>query len=123
MTVAGGLGLVHAGLAEVTATDPRSWPTAALADALRGMEAAAAALDATRALVLGAFAQAAKDAGVAHVIWSTLEDTRFRVPLDDARMPTLQGRYKVQHLDTKGEANQHFGELGVPTTLLHTSFF
>ena len=53
--VAGGLGLVHAGLAEVTATDSRSWPTAALADALRGMEAAAAALDATRALVLGAF--------------------------------------------------------------------
>ena len=55
VTVAGGLGLVHAGLAEVTATDPRSWPTAAAADAPRGMEAAAAALDATRALVLSAF--------------------------------------------------------------------
>ena len=53
--VAVGPGLVHAGVAEVTATDPRSLPTAALADGLRGMEAAAAAPDATRALVLGAF--------------------------------------------------------------------
>src|SRR6476620_12653826 len=33
-------------------------------------------------------AQAAKTAGVQHVIWSTLEATRLRVPLDDARMPT-----------------------------------
>ena len=70
-----------------------------------------------------ALAQAAKDAGVAHVIWSTLEDTRLRVSLDDSRMPTLQGSYKVPHFDTKGAANQHFGELGVPTTFLHTSFF
>jgi uncharacterized protein YbjT (DUF2867 family) len=35
-------------------------------------------------------AQAAKHAGVAHVIWSTLEDTRTFVPLSDNRMPTLQ---------------------------------
>src|SRR4051794_21351822 len=40
-------------------------------------------------------AQAAKTAGVQHVIWSTLEDTRRQVPLDDARMPTLMGHYKV----------------------------
>jgi uncharacterized protein YbjT (DUF2867 family) len=70
-----------------------------------------------------ALAQAAQDAGVAHVIWSTLEDTRLRIPLDEARMPTLQGRYKVPHLDAKGEADQHFEELGVPTTFLHTSFY
>jgi uncharacterized protein YbjT (DUF2867 family) len=70
-----------------------------------------------------AMAQAAKDAGVKHVIWSTLEDTRRWVPLTDTRMPTLQDKYKVPHFDGKGEANQVFRELGVPTTLLNTSFY
>jgi uncharacterized protein YbjT (DUF2867 family) len=68
-------------------------------------------------------AQAAKDAAVDHVIWSTLEDTRTVVPLSDERMPTLMGKYKVPHLDTKGEANAFFTELGVPTTFLVTSFY
>jgi len=70
-----------------------------------------------------AIAQAAKDAGVRHVIWSTLEDTRRWVPLSDNRMPTLQGKYKVPHFDAKGESNKFFTELGVPTTLLNTSFY
>jgi hypothetical protein len=47
-------------------------------------------------------ADAAKDAGVEHVIWSTLEDTRKWVPLSDDRMPTLMGKYKVPHFDTRG---------------------
>jgi uncharacterized protein YbjT (DUF2867 family) len=68
-------------------------------------------------------AQAAKDAGVPHVIWSTLEDTRRWVPLDDDRMPTLQDRYKVPHFDGKGEANEQFRQRGVPTTFLLTSFY
>jgi uncharacterized protein YbjT (DUF2867 family) len=69
-------------------------------------------------------ANAAKAAGVQHVIWSTLEDTRKWVPLDDDRMPTLQGKYKVPHFDAKGEANAIFtDEVGVPTTLLNTSFY
>ena len=51
-------------------------------------------------------AEAAKAAGVQHAIWSTLEDTRQWVPLDDDRMPTLQGKYKVPHFDAKGEADQ-----------------
>ena len=68
-------------------------------------------------------AQAAKDAGVHHVIWSTLEDTRNFVPLTDNRMPTLMGKYKVPHFDAKGEANAIFTELGVPTTFLLTSFY
>jgi uncharacterized protein YbjT (DUF2867 family) len=68
-------------------------------------------------------AQAAKDTGVKHVVWSTLEDTRKFVPLDDPRMPTLQGQYKVPHLDAKGEANAAFTGLGVPTTLFYTSFY
>ena len=68
-------------------------------------------------------AQAAKDAGVRHVIWSTLEDTRKSIPLSDDRMPTLMGKYKVPHFDAKGEANAIFTELGVPTTFLLTSFY
>ena len=68
-------------------------------------------------------AMAAKQAGVRHAIWSTLEDTRKWVPLADSRMPTLMGKYKVPHFDAKGEADQEFVKLGVPTTFLLTSFY
>lgn len=68
-------------------------------------------------------AQAAKRAGVQHVIWSTLEDTRKWVPLSDDRMPTLLGKYKVPHFDAKGEANAFFTDAGLPVTLYHTSFY
>jgi uncharacterized protein YbjT (DUF2867 family) len=68
-------------------------------------------------------ATAAKAAGVEHAIWSTLEDTRLKVPLQDDRMPTLHGKYKVPHFDGKGEANRAFTDIGVPTTLFHTSFY
>jgi uncharacterized protein YbjT (DUF2867 family) len=70
-----------------------------------------------------AMAEAAKHAGVQHVIWSTLEDTRRWVPLSDNRMPTLMGKYKVPHFDAKGEADHVFPRLGVPTTFLLTSFY
>ena len=40
-------------------------------------------------------ARAAKTAGIRHMIWSTLEDTRTFIPLSDDRMPTLMGKYKV----------------------------
>lgn len=68
-------------------------------------------------------AGAAKAAGLEHVIWSTLEDTRRWVPLSDDRMPTLMGKYKVPHFDAKGEADGLFTELGVPTTFLLASFY
>jgi uncharacterized protein YbjT (DUF2867 family) len=68
-------------------------------------------------------ARAAKEAALEHVIWSTLEDTRQWVPLSDNRMPTLMGKYKVPHLDAKGEANHIFTEMGVPATFLLTSFY
>jgi uncharacterized protein YbjT (DUF2867 family) len=71
----------------------------------------------------GSMAEAAKHAGVAHVIWSTFEDTRRFVPLDDDRMPTLMGKYKVPHFDAKGEADAFFTQAGVPTTFLLTSFY
>ncbi len=70
-----------------------------------------------------AMARAAKTAGVGHVIWSTLEDTRRWVPLTDSRMPTLMGEYKVPHFDAKGEANRYFTETGLHVTLLLTSFY
>lgn len=67
-------------------------------------------------------AEAAATAGVKHVIWSSLDDTREFVPLSDDRMPTLQGKYKVPHFDAKGEANQYFLDR-VPTTILNTVFY
>lgn len=68
-------------------------------------------------------ATASRKAGVSHVIWSTLEDTRRWVPLDDDRMPTLMERFKVPHFDAKGEADAFFVEAGVPLTLLVTTFY
>lgn len=70
-----------------------------------------------------AMARAAKAAGLRHVIWSTLEDTRKFVPLSDNRMPTLMGKYKVPHFDAKGEADEVFRSLGLPITFLLTSFY
>ena len=52
----------------------------------------------------GNMARAAKAAGIQHAIWSTFEDTRNWVPLDDDRMPTLQDQYKVAHFDAKAVA-------------------
>jgi uncharacterized protein YbjT (DUF2867 family) len=67
-------------------------------------------------------ARAAKTAGLTHVIWSTLDDTRAHIPLDDDRMPNL-GDYKVPHFDAKAEADQYFVDAEVPTTFLRTTFY
>ena len=66
-------------------------------------------------------AEAAKAAGVKHVVWSTLEDTRQFMTADDKRMPMLQEKYRVPHFDAKAEANAYFS--GVPATMLNTSFY
>lgn len=68
-------------------------------------------------------ALAAKAAGVAHVVWSTLEDVRTFVPLSNPSIPTLNGKYKVPHFDGKGEADAFFREAGVPTTFYYASFY
>ncbi len=68
-------------------------------------------------------AEAAKEAGLKHVIWSSLEDTRKWIPLDDDSMPTLQGAYKVPHFDAKGESDKYFLDLEVPTTYMYASFY
>ena len=68
-------------------------------------------------------ARAAKTNGLQHVIWSTLEDTRLKVPLGDDRMPTLMGKYKVPHLDAKGEADHLFTDPRSARDFPVTSFF
>lgn len=71
----------------------------------------------------GTMAQAAKNAGATHVIWSTLEDTRKFISLKDERIPTIMGKYKVPHYDGKGASNDAFRQIGLPTTYLLTSFY
>ncbi|MCC6294552.1 MAG: NmrA/HSCARG family protein [Bryobacterales bacterium] len=68
-----------------------------------------------------AIAAASRAVGARHVIWSTLDDSRQYIPLDDTRMPTLMGRYKVPHFDAKAEADAYFA--GLPVTYLLTSFY
>lgn len=69
------------------------------------------------------FITAAKSCDLKHIIWSTLEDTRDWMSLDDDRMPTLQGKYKVPHFDGKGAADKLFKESGLPVTCMRTSFY
>jgi len=66
-------------------------------------------------------ADAARAAGVKHVIWSTLEDTRKLMKADDTRMPILQQKYRVPHFDAKAEADTYFS--GLPVTYLVVSFY
>jgi len=70
-----------------------------------------------------ALARATRKAGLQHVVWSTLEDTRKRFPLDDPRLPTLQSKYKVPHFDAKGEADRIFAAEGAPTAYLLAAFY
>lgn len=71
----------------------------------------------------GAMARATKSAGVKHVVWSTLEDTRKHVTLSDTRLPTLMGKYKVPHFDAKGEADAVFAKEAAPTSYLLAAFY
>jgi uncharacterized protein YbjT (DUF2867 family) len=66
-------------------------------------------------------AAAARTAGLKHVIWSTLEDTRKLMAPTDTRMPMLQEKYRVPHFDAKAEADAYFA--GLPVTYLVTSFY
>jgi uncharacterized protein YbjT (DUF2867 family) len=70
-----------------------------------------------------AMARATRKAGVQHVVWSTLEDTRRWVPLSDPRLPTLHDKYKVPHFDSKGQVDRVFAEEAAPTTCLLAAFY
>ncbi len=70
-----------------------------------------------------AMARATKASGIAHAVWSTLEDTRLAFPLNDPRLKTLQGKYKVPHFDAKGEADAIFAAEGAPTSYMMVAFY
>ena len=69
----------------------------------------------------GNMARAAKAAGVQHVIWSTLEDTRKWVPLSDDRMPTLRRQVQGAALRRQGRGGRRLrARRACPTTFLLT---
>jgi uncharacterized protein YbjT (DUF2867 family) len=68
-------------------------------------------------------ARAAKAAGLRHVVWSTLEDTRPHFTHLGSTSPNIEGDYKVPHFDAKADANALFTAQGVPTTFLETAFY
>jgi len=67
---------------------------------------------------------AAQAAGLRHVLWSTLEDTREVIAPGDHRMPVIGDGYRVPHFDVKGGvADALFAKSGLPTTYLLMSFY
>jgi uncharacterized protein YbjT (DUF2867 family) len=70
-----------------------------------------------------AMARATKAAGVQHAIWSTLENVMEKVPLNDDRLPTLYGRFKCPHFDSKAVIDPVFRNEGAPTTFLRVAFY
>jgi uncharacterized protein YbjT (DUF2867 family) len=70
-----------------------------------------------------AMARASRKAGLQHVVWSTLEDTRKWIPLSDDRLPTLRGQYKLPHFDAKGEMDAFFAAEAAPTSYLLAAFY
>ena len=68
----------------------------------------------------GNLARAAAAAGIKHAIWSTLEDTRAFLPIDDDRMPVLQEQLQRPALRRQGggERQVHRGRRAddVPAT-------
>eukprot|EP00746_Dinoflagellata_sp_MGD_P000882 gnl/MRDRNA2_/MRDRNA2_101640_c0_seq1.p1 gnl/MRDRNA2_/MRDRNA2_101640_c0~~gnl/MRDRNA2_/MRDRNA2_101640_c0_seq1.p1 ORF type:complete len:457 (-),score=126.83 gnl/MRDRNA2_/MRDRNA2_101640_c0_seq1:311-1681(-) len=72
---------------------------------------------------------AAKAAGVGHLIFSSLEDTRQSKGID--RIPRLgqegkvkkDGEYLVPHFDGKNEAQEYIKTLGIPLTIVWTPGF
>lgn len=63
-------------------------------------------------------ARAAQRAGLQHVLWSTLEDTRRYVEPDGRTMPLLQQHCNVPHFDARGQADACFVGRGLPVTRL-----
>jgi uncharacterized protein YbjT (DUF2867 family) len=67
-------------------------------------------------------ARAAKAAGVRHVVWSTLEDSRPFFERTGNKVPRI-GEYTSPVYDGKAAGDKYFVEAGVPTTFLLTPVF
>jgi len=68
-----------------------------------------------------AAADAAHDAGVKHIVWSTLEDTMEHDSLRDV-IPKI-GNAKVPHFEAKSKATHYMKSKLYPVTYLYTSFY
>jgi taspase (threonine aspartase 1) len=65
---------------------------------------------------------AAMEAGVKHLVWSSLEDPRKLEGVADKLKEVAPGRL-VPHFESKAEVTEYAKASGVPTTVLHTSVF
>jgi len=103
---------------------------ASLVEAFRGCKAIFAvtdfwiscAMDIKKEIAQGKnIADAAKEASVEHLLYSTLENT---MELESAKHISLIGGYRVPHFDGKGEVDAYMKKLSFPKlTLLYTSFY
>src|SRR6185436_6238271 len=50
----------------------------------------------------------------------TLDDTTQGLAVSDSRMPTLLGKYKCPHSDSKGQIDHVYSDLDLPVTFLLT---
>lgn len=69
------------------------------------------------------YADAAKTAGLQHAVFSTCEDTKGYLSLESDIIPTIYGRFKVPHFETKGGSEHFFTDNNVPVTFLNTVFY
>eukprot|EP00002_Diphylleia_rotans_P031003 TRINITY_DN6419_c0_g1_i1.p2 TRINITY_DN6419_c0_g1~~TRINITY_DN6419_c0_g1_i1.p2 ORF type:complete len:307 (-),score=79.25 TRINITY_DN6419_c0_g1_i1:253-1173(-) len=62
---------------------------------------------------------AGKEAGLKHVVWSTLENVKALV---GSKIKPI-GNYVVPHFDGKGLISDYYKSIGLPVTDLYTSFY
>lgn len=65
---------------------------------------------------------AAKQAGVSHIVWSSLEDVR-KLPGVKDQLSEVEPGHIVSHFESKAEVTEYLKSTGVPYTELLTSIF
>jgi TonB family protein len=76
----------------------------------------------TKLAEANSLALAAKEAGLQHVVWATLEDPGQTLLQHDDLTPTFKDGRWVPDSDGKSETDGVFAKVGVPTTFLQTSW-
>jgi len=69
------------------------------------------------------YADAAKATGLKHAVFSTLEHTNRYLPLESDLIPTVYGRFKVPHYESKGGSEHFFTDNNVPVTFLNATYY